>query len=79
MAADIRAIFTAPNRADADSLLARTVQQYDNTASTLAAWLETAIPAGLTVFTLPAAHCTRLRTVNALERLNQEIPGAPAW
>jgi putative transposase len=27
----------------------------------------------LTVFNLPAAHRTRLRTVNALERLNQDI------
>lgn len=73
VAADIRAIFAAPNRADADSLLARTVQKYAKTASKLAAWLETAIPEGLTVFTVPAAHRTRLRTVNALERLNQEI------
>lgn len=73
VAADIRAIFTAPNRADADSLLARTVQKYAKTASKLATWRETAIPEGLTVFSLPVAHRTRLRTVNALERLNQEI------
>jgi transposase-like protein len=73
VAADIRAIFTAPNRADADRLMARTVQKYANTASKLATWRETAIPEGLTVFSLPAAHRTRLRTVNALERLNQEI------
>lgn len=73
VAADIRAIFTAPTRADADSLLARTVQKYAKTASKLATWLETAIPEGLTVFSLPAAHRVRLRTVNALERLNQEI------
>jgi transposase-like protein len=73
VAADIRAIFTAPNRADADRLVARTVQKYANTASKLATWRETVIPEGLTVFSLPAAHRTRLRTVNALERLNQEI------
>ncbi|NWG19854.1 MAG: IS256 family transposase [Chloroflexi bacterium] len=73
VAVDIRAIFIAPNRVDADSLLARTVQKFAKTASKLAAWLETAIPEGLTVFSLPAAHRTRLRTVNALERLNQEI------
>ena len=73
VAADIRAIFTAPNRTDADSLLARTVQKYAKTASKLATWLETAIPDGLTIFNLPAVHRTRLRTVNALERLNQEI------
>ncbi len=35
-AADIRAIVTAPNRADADRLLARTVQKYATTTSKLA-------------------------------------------
>jgi transposase-like protein len=49
------------------------VQKYAKTASKLATWLETAIPEGLTVLNLPAAHRTRLRTVNALERLNQDI------
>jgi putative transposase len=73
VAAAIRAIFTAPNRADADALLARTVQTYAATASKLANWLETAIPEGLTVFAFPTAHRQRLRTVNGLERLNQEI------
>jgi putative transposase len=69
----IRAIFNAPNRSEADSLLARTVQKYAKTASKLAAWMETALVEGLTVFAVPAAHRTRLRTVNGLERLNQEI------
>lgn len=73
VAADIRAILTAPSRADADALLARTVQKYAKTASKLAAWMETALPEGLTVFAFPAAHRQRLRTVNGLERLNQEI------
>lgn len=73
VAADIRAIFTAPSRTDAEALLVRTVQKYAKTASKLATWLETAIPEGLTVFALPANHRPRLRTVNALERLNQEI------
>lgn len=73
VAAAIRAIFTAPSRADADELLARTVQTYAKTASKLASWLETAIPEGLTVSAFPAAHRQRLRTVNGLERLNQEI------
>ena len=73
VAADIRAIFTAPTQVDAQALLARTVEKYAQTASKLATWLETALPAGLTVFAFPAAHRPRLRTVNGLERLNQEI------
>ena len=73
VAADLRAIFTASTQTDAQALLARTVEKYAQTASKLATWLETALPAGLTVFTFPAAHRPRLRTVNGLERLNQEI------
>ena len=73
VAADLRAIFTASTQTDAQALLARTVVKYAATASKLATWLETAVPAGLTVFALPAAHRPRLRTVNSLERLNQEI------
>lgn len=73
VAADIRAIFTAPSRAVADALLAQTVQKYAKSASKLAAWLELSIAEGLTVFAFPQAHQQRLRTTNGLERLNQEI------
>jgi putative transposase len=73
VAADIRAIFTAPSLADAQALLARTVAKYAPTASKLAAWMETNLPEGLTVMAFPTAHRQRLRTVNALERLNQEL------
>jgi putative transposase len=73
VAADIRAIFNAANRPEADALLARTVQKYAKTASKLANWLETTIPEGLTVFAFPASHQRLIRTTNGLERLNQEI------
>ncbi|HMW19344.1 MAG TPA: IS256 family transposase [Nitrospira sp.] len=73
VAAAIRAIFNAPSRSAAESLLAQTVQQYAKSASKLATWLETAIPEGLTVLAFPASHQQRLRTTNGLERLNQEI------
>lgn len=73
VAADIRAIFTAANWVEANALLARTVEKYAKLASKLAEWMETALPEGLTVFSLPAAHRQRLRTVNGLERLNQEL------
>jgi transposase-like protein len=35
--------------------------------------MEENLPQGLTVFALPVAHQKRLRTSNALERVNQEI------
>lgn len=73
VAADIRAVFNAPNRTEAEALLAKTVQKYAQTTPRLATWLEHNIPDGLTVFAFPAAHRRLLRTTNGLERVNQEI------
>lgn len=73
VAADIRNVFDAPDRAAAERLLGETVAKYHKSAPKLAAWLEQNIPEGLTVMTLPAAHRRRLRTTNMLERVNQEI------
>lgn len=73
VAADIRKIFNAPDRATAESYLAHTVQKYTKTASKLAEWLEKNIPEGLPVFAFPAAHQRKLRTTNMVERLNREI------
>jgi putative transposase len=73
LAVDLRAIFNAATRDEANTLLARLVANYAKRSATLAAWLEVNIPEGLTVFAFPAAHRQRLRTTNGLERLNQEI------
>jgi transposase-like protein len=73
VAADIRAIFNARNRTEADTFLAQTVAKYSHTAPRLADWLETSLPEGLTVFAFPEMHRRRLRTANGLERLNREI------
>ena len=73
VAADIRAVFNAQDRAEADALLKRTVQKYAQTAPKLAAWLEESLPEGLTVLAFPEAHRRLLRTTNGVERLNREI------
>ena len=73
VAADIRGVFNAPNRQEADRLLALLVTKYEEQASHLANWLEENIPEGLTVFDFPAPHRRRLRTSNGLERLTREI------
>ena len=73
VAADIRAIFNAPDRTEAEALLRKTVAKYAPTAARLASWLETNIPEGLTVFNFPEEQRQRLRTTNGLERLNREI------
>jgi transposase-like protein len=73
VAADIRAIFNAPNRIEADALLAKTVQRYAKRSPKLADWLEANLPEGLTVFDFPETHRRLIRTTNGLERLNKEI------
>ncbi|MDH5508312.1 MAG: IS256 family transposase [Anaerolineae bacterium] len=73
VAADLRMIFTAPNRAQAESYLKQVVGKYADVASALADWIEENIPAGLTVFDFPVEHRARIRTTNGLERVSQEI------
>jgi len=73
VANEIRGIFNAIDRRDAEERLARTIEKYRKSAPKLAAWMERAIPEGLTVFELPEAHRRRIRTTNVLERLNREI------
>ncbi len=70
---DLRAVFNAPSRSEAERLLGLMVSKYAPSAKKLAAWLEQNVPEGLTVFAFPAEHRRRLRTNNGLERLNREI------
>lgn len=73
VATRIRNIFNAPNREEADRLLAKAVEEYSKTAGRLAIWMEENIPEGLAVFSMPEKHRRRLRTTNMVERQNQEI------
>lgn len=73
VAADIRAVFNAPNRQEAERLLVQTVEKYDKSASKLSAWLWDNITEGLTCFAYPPEHRRRIRTSNAVERLTREI------
>jgi len=71
--AELRGVFNAPNRAEAERLLGLMVTKYTPISKKLAAWLEANIPEGLTVFDFPVEHRRRLRTNNGLERLNREV------
>ena len=73
VAADIRAIFNAPDRDEAEHLLDKFLSRHEAGSPALVRWAETAIPEGFTVFALPASHRRRLRTTNLVERLNEEI------
>ena len=73
VAADIRAIFNAPSRSEADRLLAAVVKKYEQSAPRLSEWMEENLGQGLTVMSFPVEHQRRLRTTNLCERVNREI------
>ena len=73
VARDIRSIFNAPNRQEAEALMKKIVAKYSQDASRLADWMEENLPQGLTVFSFPESHRRLIRTTNGLERLNREI------
>ena len=73
VAAEIRAIFNAPGRSEAERLLELFVKRHEKSAPRLAQWAEQALPEGLTVFDFPEAHWRRLRTSNCVERVHKEI------
>lgn len=70
---ELRAVFNASTRQEADRLLGLMVEKYAKVAPKLSAWLEANAPEGLTVLALPAALRRRLRTNNMPERLNREV------
>ena len=73
VAEDIRAVFSAPNREEAERLLKLTVTKYEKTASSLSQWMEGNIKDGLNVFSFNRSHQKRLRTSNLAERVNREV------
>ena len=73
VAEDIRNIFNAPNREEADRLLKMSVEKYAKSAPDLSAWMETNVPEGLAIFHFDVSRRKRLRTSNIAERINKEI------
>ena len=73
VAQSIRSIFTAPDLASAQARLRERVLHYAKRAPKLTAWMEANITQGFTVYALPVAHQRRMRTSNAIERVNQEL------
>lgn len=70
---EIRAIFDAGSRTEADRLIGVAVQKYAKGAPRLSQWLEKNLWEGLTVFEFPVSHRIKMRTSNVVERVNREI------
>jgi len=62
IARELRDVFHAPSRVEAERLLGLMVERHRETAPRLADWLEDAVPDGFAVFALPVAHHRRLRS-----------------
>jgi putative transposase len=71
VAADIRAIFNAPDRNTAELYLHMAIQKFAKTVPRLSAWMEENLTEGFTVFEFPLEHCRFIRTTNSLERVNK--------
>jgi len=70
--AELRGVWNAKDLEMAEAELKRLLASYRETAPGLADWLESAIPEGLAVFSLPQAHRRRMRTSNPIERAVQQ-------
>ena len=73
VAEDIRGIFRARNETDARLHLGDFIEKYTDSEPRLAEWAAENLPEGLAVFGIPAPHRRRMRTSNAVERINKEI------
>lgn len=73
VAADLRDVFAAGKREEAERRLKLVIEKYAKSAPKLAEWIEQNVPEGLTVLELPELHRRRMRTTNMLENLNRQI------
>ena len=69
----LRGVFNAPDREQAERLLAKAVAHYQESAPKLAEWMDANVAEGLNVFLLEPEHRRYMRTTNALERINEEL------
>jgi len=73
VAADIRAMFNAPDKMTAEQYLKVIIEKYARSAPRLSVWMEHNLAEGFTVFDFPLEHRRSIRTTNSLERINREI------
>jgi len=74
VARDLRDVFDAPDRNEADRRLRQYVDKYRGRGfDPVADWMEENVPESLTVFVLPAHQRVKVRTSNMLEGLNKQI------
>ena len=72
IAGAVRDIYQAMDKQEAMERLKRTVDRFKGKAEKFCDWLEENFMEGLTFFDFPKSHRKKIRTVNVIERINQE-------
>ncbi|MGH2613969.1 MAG: IS256 family transposase, partial [Thermomicrobiales bacterium] len=73
LAEDVRAIFAAPDAAQARATARTCAERWQRSHPTVATQLEEELEPCLACYAAPAAHRPRVRTTNGLERFHQEL------
>jgi transposase-like protein len=68
----VKEIYQAIDRNEAEARLKRIVERLKDKAEGFCNWLEESFVEGLTFYAFPKEHWRKIRTVNLVERLNQE-------
>jgi transposase-like protein len=69
----VRDVYQALDRQEAEQRVKETVQRYEKRAPKFCKWLEENAIEGMAFYNRPRAHWKKIRTVNVVERLNEEI------
>jgi putative transposase len=69
----VRDIFQALDQQEAERRVKETIQKYKERAPKFCDWLEENAIEGMTYYSRPRAHWKKIRTVNVVERLNEEV------
>ena len=73
IAQTMRDIYQALNRQEAEQRLKETLVKYEKRAPKFCQWLEENGPEGMTFYSRPRGHWRKVKTVNVVERLNEEV------
>lgn len=73
IAQTMRDIYQALNKQEAIQRLKSAVQKYEKRAPQFCRWLEENGEEGMNFYTRPRSHWKKIRTVNVVERLNEEV------
>lgn len=69
----VRDVYQALNRSEAEGRLKEAVVKYEKRAPKFSQWFEENGLEGMTFYSRPRGHWKKVRTVNVVERLNEEV------